>query len=76
MPGENLPRIQPPAGCIGERCSSTEPTRLATAVVCHPDTGQNRPTKSPDPAGDLLHRKHRKRELYQCATPPGGSLST
>ena len=26
---------------------STKPTRLATGVVCHPDTEQNRPYKIP-----------------------------
>ena len=29
------------------KCSSTKPTRLGIGVVCHPDTEQNRPTKSP-----------------------------
>ena len=51
------------------KCLSTNPTCLATGVVCHPDTEQNRPSKSPGHArnwtGDLLHRKQ---ELYQYAT--------
>ena len=30
---------------------STKPTRLATGVVCYPSTEQNRPYKTPGPAG-------------------------
>ena len=30
---------------VKEKCSSTKPTRLATRVMCHPDTEQNRPYK-------------------------------
>ena len=37
-----------------EKCMSTEPTRLTftTGVVCHPDTKQNKLTKSPGLAGN------------------------
>ena len=42
------------AALVKGKCSSTKPTRLATGVVCHPDTEQteqNRPYKIPWPAG-------------------------
>ena len=56
MPGDNLPRRvwnrQPKlthnhwlAALVKGKCSSTKPTRLATGVMCHPDTEQNRPYK-------------------------------
>ena len=35
------------AALVKGKCSSTKPTLLATGVVCHPDTGQNRPYKIP-----------------------------
>ena len=59
MPGENLPRFSPgieygigkpnshSAALVKGKCRSTKPTRLATGVVCHPDTEQNRPYKIP-----------------------------
>ena len=33
------------AALMKGKCSSTKPTRLATGVMCHPDTEQNRPYK-------------------------------
>ena len=33
------------AALVKGKCSSTKPTRLATGVICHPDTEQNRPYK-------------------------------
>ena len=52
----NQTHIQPLDRWISERkgkCSSTKPTRFATAeVVCHPDTEQTRPYKIPLPAGN------------------------
>ena len=39
------------AALVKEKWTSTKPTRLATGVMCHPDAEQNRPTKSPGPAG-------------------------
>ena len=76
MESANQIHIQPLASCIGEKKvyehSNTKPTRLATGVVCHPDTEQNRPTKSPGPAGDwtgnLLY--HQARDLPACHTSP------
>ena len=54
MESANQTHIQPLASCIGERkCWSTKPTCLATAVVCHPDTEQNRPFKIPWPCRGL-----------------------
>ena len=64
MPGENLPRRVRNrqtiftynhwlAALMKGKCSSTEPTRLATGVVCHPDTEQNRPYKIPWPCRGL-----------------------
>ena len=58
MPGENLPRRvwnrqtkftynHWLAALVKGKCTSTKPTRLATGVVCHPDTEQNRPYKIP-----------------------------
>ena len=58
MPGENLPRQvwnrqtkftynDWLAALVKGKCSSTKPTRLATGVVCHPDSEQNRPYKIP-----------------------------
>ena len=53
------------AALVKGKCSSTKPTRLPTGVVCHPDTEQNRPTKSNGPTGNLTRDLlHRKRELY------------
>ena len=56
MPGGNLPRRvwnrqtkltynHWLAALVKGNCSSTKPTRLATGVMCHPDTEQNRPYK-------------------------------
>ena len=40
------------AALVKGKCSSTKPTRLATGIVCHPDSEQNRPYKiPPGPAG-------------------------
>ena len=41
------------AALVKGKCSSTKPTRLATGVVCHPDTEQNRPYKIPWPCRGL-----------------------
>ena len=85
MPGENLPRRvwnrqtkftynHWLAALVKGKCSSTKPTRLATGVMCHPDTEQNRPYKiRPWPCRGLNRVPtalllHCKRELYQCAT--------
>ena len=35
------------AALVKGKCTSTKPTRLATGVVCHPDTERNRPYKIP-----------------------------
>ena len=64
MPGEHLPRRvwnrqtkftynHWLAALVNWKCSSTKPTRLATGVVCHPDTEQNRPYKIPGPYREL-----------------------
>ena len=64
MPGVNLPRWvwnrqtkftynHWLAALEKGKCSSTEPTHLATGVVCHPDTEQNRPYKIPWPYQEL-----------------------
>ena len=58
VPGENLPRRvwnrqtkftynHWLAALVKGKCTSTKPTRLATGVVCHPDTERNRPYKIP-----------------------------
>ena len=58
MNGENLPRRvwnrqtkltynHWLAALVKGKCSSTKPTCLATGVVCHSDTEQNRPYKIP-----------------------------
>ena len=58
MPGENLPwRVWNRqtkftynhwlAALVKGKCTSTKPTRLATGVVCRPDTERNRPYKIP-----------------------------
>ena len=41
------------AALVKGKCPSTKPTHLATGVVCHPDTGQNRPYKIPWPYQEL-----------------------
>ena len=62
MPGENLPRRvwnrqtkftynHWLAALVKGKCTSTKPTHLATGVVFHPDTEQNRLYKIPGPAG-------------------------
>ena len=62
MPGENLPwRVWNwqtkftynhwLAALLKGKCSSTKPTCLATGVVCHPDTEQNRPYNIPKSRG-------------------------
>ena len=65
VPGENLPRRvwnqqtkltynHWLAALVKGKCSSIKPTRLATGVMCHPDTEQNRPYKiHPWPCRDL-----------------------
>ena len=46
MESANQIHIQSLTSCIGERkVFEHKPTRLATVVVCHPDTEQNRPYK-------------------------------
>ena len=62
VPGENLPRwvwnrqtkftYNWLAALVKGKCSSTKPIRLATGVVCNPDTEQNRPIKSPGSVGN------------------------
>ena len=41
------------AALVKGKCWSTKPTRLATGVVCHPDSEQNRPYKIPWPCREL-----------------------
>ena len=41
------------AALVKGKCSSAKPTRLATGVVCHLDTEQNRPFKIPWPCRGL-----------------------
>ena len=53
MESTNQTHIQSLASCIGEWRVSTKPTRLATGVVCQPDTEQNRPYKIPWPCRGL-----------------------
>ena len=55
MESANQIHIQPLAiaAMVKGKCSSTKPTRLATGVVCHPDTEQNRPYKIPGPSWEL-----------------------
>ena len=64
MRGENLPRRvwnrQTKftynywlAALVKGKCSSTKPTRLTTREVCHPDTEQNSPYKTPWPCREL-----------------------
>ena len=64
MPGENLPmwlwnrqtkftynhRL---AALVNGKCLSTKPSHLATGLVCHPDTVQNKPYKIPWPCREL-----------------------
>ena len=63
MPGEKLKvgmesanhtHLQPlaRAAMVKGKYMGTKPTCLTTEVVCHPDTEQNRPAKSPGTAGD------------------------
>ena len=83
MPGENLPRRVCNrqtiftynhwlAALVKGKCSSTKPTRLATGVVCHLDSGQNRPYKIPWPCRDLNRRPTapQARTLPVCHTTP------
>ena len=84
MPGENLPRRvwnrqtkltynHWLAALVKGKCSSTKPTRLATArVVCHPDTEQNRPYKIPWPWRGLNRgpTAPQARTLPVCHTTP------
>ena len=64
MPRENIPRrvwnrqTKFPnnhwlVALVTGKCSSTKPTRIATGVVCHLDTEQNRPYKIPWPCREL-----------------------
>ena len=54
MESANQIYIQPLASCIGERkVFEPKPTRLATGVVYHPDSEQNRPYKFPWPCREL-----------------------
>ena len=47
MESANQTHVQPLAiaALVKGKRSSTKPTRLATGVMCHPDTEQNRPYK-------------------------------
>ena len=64
MESANRIHIQPLRNCISER---NQP--LATGVVCHPDTEQNRPYKVRWPCRELNWKPIAlQRELYQCAT--------
>ena len=64
VPRENLPRQEWNrqtkltynhwlAALVKWKCSSTKPTQLATGVVYHPDTEQNKPYKIPWPCWKL-----------------------
>ena len=83
MPGENLPRRvwnrqtkltynHWLAALVKGKCSSTKPTRLATGVVCHPDTEQKRPYKIPWPCRGLNWgpTAPQARTLPVCHTTP------
>ena len=86
MPGENLPRRvwnrqtkftynHWLAALVKGKCSNTKPTRLATGVVCHPDTEQNRPYKIPWPCRGLNQgpTAPQARTLPVCHTTPANN---
>ena len=60
------------AALVKGKCSSTKPTRLATGVVCHPDTEQNRPYKIHWPCRGLNRGPTvpQARTLPVCHTTP------
>ena len=84
VPGENLPRRAWNrqtkltynhwlAALVKGKCSSTKPTRLATGVMCHHDTEQNRPYKiRPCPCRGLNRGSTvpQTRTLPVCHTTP------
>ena len=83
MPRENLPRRvwnrqnkytynYCLAALVKGKCSSTKPTPLATGVVCHPDSQQNRPYKIPWPCWELNRgpTAPQARTLPVCHTTP------
>ena len=83
MPGENLTRRvwnrqtkftynHWLAALVKGKCMSTKSTRLATGVVCHPDTKQNRPNKIPWSCLDLNRgpTAPQARTLPVCHTTP------
>ena len=77
MESANQIYVQPLASCIGERkVFEHKPTRLATGVVCHPDTEQNRPYKIPWPCRGLNQGPTalQARTLPVCYTTPLSEL--
>ena len=87
MPRENLPRRvwnqqtkftynHLLAALVKGECSSTKPTCLATGVVCHPDTEQNRPSKIPWPCRELNQGSTalQTRTLPVCHTTPNPNV--
>ena len=83
MPGENLPKQvwnrqtkftynHWLAALVKGKCSSTKPTHLATELVCHPDSEQNRPYKVPWPCRELNRgpTTTQARTLPVCHTAP------
>ena len=61
----NQTHVKPLASCIGEKESVRALNQpLATGIVCHPDTEQNRPYKTPWPCRGLnLGLLHHKRQF-------------
>ena len=73
MESANQIHIQPLASCIGERKVFEHlPTRLATGVVCHPNSEQKRPYKIPWPCRELNRGPTalQARTLPVCYTTP------
>ena len=73
MESVNQTHIQPLASCIGERkVFEHKPTCLATGVVCHPDSEQNKPYKIPWPCRGLNRgpTAPQARTLPVCHTTP------
>ena len=64
--------MEPVEELVKGKCSSTKPTRLATGVVCHPDSEQNRPYKIPWPCRELSRgpTAPQARTLPVCHTTP------
>ena len=50
------------AALVKGKCSNTKPTRLATGVVCHSDSEENRPYKIPWSCRGL----NRGPTMYEC----------